>query len=102
MDNIKGFALRFDKELCTQCGICEGSCAYGAIRLVDSPEIDVDACRLCGDCTRSCPAGALTFDTPYTAMLHAKFSARREPELFILGVCATECRLYEDLGDVGS
>ena len=39
MDNIKGFALRFDKELCTQCGICEGSCAYGAIRLVDYPEI---------------------------------------------------------------
>ena len=24
-----------------------------------------------------------TFDTPYTAMLHKNFSARREPELFI-------------------
>ena len=66
MDNIKGFALRFDKELCTQCGICEGSCAYGAIRLVDYPEIDVDACRLCGDCTRSCPAGALTMASAQT------------------------------------
>lgn len=60
MDNIKGFALRFDEGLCTQCGVCEDTCAYRAIRLDGYPVIDVNGCRLCGKCTRSCPAGALT------------------------------------------
>ena len=37
----------------------------------------------CCACVKECPEGARTFDTPYTAMLHKNFSARREPELFI-------------------
>ena len=62
MDNMKDFALHFDPEQCTQCGVCADSCAYGAIRMNDYPVIDRYACRLCGACADSCPAGALGID----------------------------------------
>lgn len=62
MDNTTHFALRLNPDLCTQCGICADSCAYGAIKINAYPEIDRYACRLCGTCVDSCPAGALSMD----------------------------------------
>lgn len=56
-----------------------------SIRMTDDGEVltEPSTCIKCCACVKSCPTGALTFDTPYTAMLHAKCSARREPELFL-------------------
>lgn len=70
---------------CTGCGTCVDCCPTMSIRMTDEGEVQTEpsTCIKCCACVKACPAGALTFDTPYTAMLHAKFSARREPELFI-------------------
>ncbi len=71
-------------ELCSLCGECIGLCPTQAIFINPAEEIDTDKtkCIKCCACVKDCPNEARIFDTPYTAMLHANFSARREPELF--------------------
>ncbi len=32
MTNDNTFALQFNKDICTQCGICADSCTFGAIQ----------------------------------------------------------------------
>ena len=72
-----------DEELCTQCEYCIDVCPVAAISIVDDRMFsDPVLCIKCCACVKECPEGARTFDTPYTAMLHKNFSARREPELF--------------------
>ena len=72
------------EDLCTQCEYCIDVCPVSAISIVDDRMFsDPATCIKCCACVKECPEGARTFDTPYTAMLHKNFSARREPELFI-------------------
>ncbi|RHJ81478.1 4Fe-4S binding protein [Parabacteroides sp. AM08-6] len=72
------------EELCTQCEYCIDVCPVAAISIVDDRMFsDPATCIKCCACVKECPEGARTFDTPFTAMLHKNFSARREPELFI-------------------
>ena len=75
----------WNEEACSGCGTCLESCPTLSIRMTDEDEVKTEpsTCIKCCACVKACPSGALTFDTPYTAMLHAKFSARREPELFL-------------------
>lgn len=75
----------WQEDDCTGCGTCINSCPTMSIRMTDDGEVltEPSTCIKCCACVKSCPTGALTFDTPYTAMLHAKCSARREPELFL-------------------
>lgn len=72
-----------DEDLCTQCEYCIDVCPVEAISIADDRMFsDPLLCIKCCACVKDCPEGARTFDTPYTAMLHKNFSARREPELF--------------------
>lgn len=73
-----------DYTLCTQCEYCIDICPTGAISLPEDEIVsDPALCVKCCACVKECPEEARTFDTPYTAMLHKNFSARREPEWFI-------------------
>ena len=66
------------------CGECIGLCPTNAIYINVEGKIDTDKmkCIKCCACVKECPTQARIFDTPYTAMLHEKCSARREVELF--------------------
>lgn len=71
---------------CSSCGTCIDVCPTHAIRMDETTGqilTDVSRCIKCCACVKSCPASARIFDTPYSAMLSAKCSARREPELFL-------------------
>ena len=49
-----------DHDLCTGCGLCETSCVYHAIAVVDGlAELDEDLCQGCGLCVTRCPVRAL-------------------------------------------
>jgi dihydroorotate dehydrogenase (NAD+) catalytic subunit len=49
-----------DEDLCTGCGLCETSCVYHAISVVeDTAELDQDLCQGCGLCVTRCPVDAL-------------------------------------------
>lgn len=73
-----------DSALCTRCGYCVDVCPTRAITPTDEGMYsDPALCIKCCACVKECPEGARTFDTPFTAMLHKNFSARREPECFL-------------------
>ena len=84
VDTLVQNAPSVDDTLCVQCELCIESCPVEAISYRDdevfcSPKICTQCCR----CVKDCPEGALSFETPFTAILHTKFSLRREPEFFI-------------------
>jgi len=54
--------LIIDSEKCTACGICETSCAFGAISVPSACAVVNESCTLCGACVENCPVGALTID----------------------------------------
>ena len=66
-------------EKCIQCGICSEVCPTEAISGT-IPVSDPALCIKCCACVKECPAEARIFNTPYTAMLFEKCSARKEPE----------------------
>ncbi len=75
VDEIKGLTLRklsertlrahavaptLDLDACSGCGLCEVSCVYGAIRVVDGKAVlDIPACAGCGLCVTRCRPAAL-------------------------------------------
>jgi MinD superfamily P-loop ATPase len=52
-----GKAPSIDSERCTQCGLCEKTCRFGAIRAL---EIDPISCEGCGVCAYICQEKAIT------------------------------------------
>ena len=51
--------LIVDSQKCTACGICETSCAFGAISVQNDLAVVNDLCTLCGACVENCPVEAL-------------------------------------------
>ena len=56
--------LRFDRDMCTGCGMCVEVCPHAVFRLEDDHALlqDRDACIECGACQTNCEAGALQVD----------------------------------------
>ncbi|KKM47062.1 hypothetical protein LCGC14_1559110 [marine sediment metagenome] len=51
--------LKIDKNKCNACGLCETSCAFGAIAVEDDVAQVNDLCTLCGACVNVCPQNTL-------------------------------------------
>ena len=54
------FRIRFDKDKCKQCGLCEKNCKSRAID-VKNGKIDYSRCVVCFDCTDQCKFDALHY-----------------------------------------
>ena len=51
--------LIIKSDICTACGICETSCAFGAIAVQNNCATVNESCTLCGACVENCPVEAL-------------------------------------------
>jgi len=54
--------LRIDIEACIGCGVCEETCTFDAIEVVDGVAVVNEKCTLCGACVDSCEAEALSIE----------------------------------------
>ena len=75
-----------DEEKCTQCGLCQDVCRFGAI---NDFKVDPISCDGCGFCYHICPAEAITMseslsghwfisDTKYGHLVHARLGIAQE------------------------
>ena len=71
---------------CTQCGLCQEVCRFGAIK---EYAVDQVSCEGCGLCSRICPVDAITMkpcmsghwfisDTRYGSLVHARLGIAEE------------------------
>jgi dihydroorotate dehydrogenase (NAD+) catalytic subunit len=76
VENVRGLAIRhwrerefrtthvppeLDVDICTGCGLCEISCVYEAIHVIDDKaKLTPEACYGCGLCVTRCPVRALS------------------------------------------
>ena len=67
--SVSGMVALVDPNMCSQCGVCESICPYGAPALnpkSGKAEIQATLCKGCGLCVASCRSGAIHlkgFDT---------------------------------------
>jgi len=54
--------LKIDIEACIGCGICEETCTFDAITVVDGVAVVNEKCTLCGSCVDDCEVGALSIE----------------------------------------
>ena len=54
--------IKIERDVCTACGLCVGSCVFSAIDSVDDKPIINDNCCLCGACVQVCPVQAITIE----------------------------------------
>ena len=75
-----------DKEKCTECGLCQELCHFGAIK---DFEVDPFSCEGCGFCYQVCPVDAITMkdsmaghsfisETKYGYLCHARLGIAEE------------------------
>lgn len=76
-----------DRGACILCGTCARVCPTGVVNVSDVVETVKVGCISCTACVKSCPTGARHWEDEGVrrgaARLHAKYSARREPEVFL-------------------
>lgn len=50
-----------DKARCVACGVCENTCALGAVKVYHGcyAAVDADCCVGCGKCAKLCPSGCI-------------------------------------------
>ena len=76
-----------DKEKCTECGLCQELCRFGAIK--EDYLVDEISCEGCGLCSQVCPANAITMlesmaghwfisETKYGILVHARLGIAEE------------------------
>lgn len=75
--------LKFDAQLCNNCGMCIEVCPHGvfAPNHRTAEMVRPEACMECGACQLNCPTGAITVESGVgcaAAMIRAALTGRKE------------------------
>lgn len=72
---LSGLSAKVYPELCIGCGRCAGSCAYGAIDLVEGKaQVNGFLCETCGLCRHLCPVQAVGLEAEsYSRIFRSRF-----------------------------
>lgn len=90
-----GLEVRWEKDSCIFCGICEKVCRVGAIKIEDDNiTLDSEKCNYCGRCVKSCPTDAWIGETVYMVSFGGLFGNTIHKGESFLPVIKTEEQLY--------
>ncbi len=95
-----------DKEECTECGLCQELCRFGAIKDYSVDEI---SCEGCGLCCQICPVDAITMqpcmaghwfisDTRYGTLVHARLGIAEENSGKLVTLVRNNAKLIAEKG----
>lgn len=99
-----GQVASIDREECTECGICQELCHFGAIK---DFQVDPLSCEGCGFCYRVCPVDAITMqdsmsghwfvsETKYGYLCHARLGIAQENSGKLVTVVRENARLIAE------
>ena len=95
-----------DKEKCTECGLCQELCHFGAIK---DFEVDPFSCEGCGFCYQVCPVDAITMkdsmaghsfisETKYGYLCHARLGIAEENSGKLVALVRRNAKLIAERG----
>ena len=95
-----GQVAYIDEDRCTECGLCQDLCRFGAIK---DFRVDPVACEGCGFCLHICPVEAITMeenmsgrwfisDTKYGPLVHARLGIAQENSGKLVAVVRQQAR----------
>lgn len=76
--------VRFDKDKCKNCGMCEKNCKAQAIDFKEG-KIDYSRCVVCGDCLEKCKFDALKYGRDLSAFKTESKPVDTERRAFLVG-----------------
>jgi MinD superfamily P-loop ATPase len=93
-----------DKEKCTECGLCQELCRFGAIK---DFEVDPVSCEGCGFCYQVCPVDAVAMkdnmaghsfisETKYGYLCHARLGIAQENSGKLVALVRQNAKLIAD------
>ncbi len=93
-----------DRDKCTECGLCQSLCRFGAI---ENFSVDEVACEGCGFCSHICPAAAIDMkpcmagqwfisDTNYGTLVHARLGIAQENSGKLVTLVRNNARLIAE------
>jgi MinD superfamily P-loop ATPase len=100
-DFWSGRVAFIDEEKCTECGLCQELCRFGAI---DDFRVDPVSCEGCGFCYQVCPVDAITMkdsmsgrlfisETKYGDLCHARLGIGQENSGKLVALVRQNARL---------
>ncbi len=79
-----GFRIRFDKDKCKNCGMCEKNCKAQAIDFKNGT-VDYSRCVVCGDCLDKCKFDALHYKYALNQPAKEAKPVDKERRAFLVG-----------------
>jgi MinD superfamily P-loop ATPase len=101
-----GQVAHIDEDKCTQCGLCQDLCRFGAIR---DFRVDPVSCEGCGFCSHICPVEAITMeenmsghwfisDAKYGPLVHARLGIAQENSGKLVAVVRQQAKQLAEKG----
>ena len=89
-----GFRVRFDKDKCKNCGMCEKNCKAQAIDFKNGT-VDYSRCVVCGDCLDKCKFDALHYTAKKPVAASKPVDTERRAFLVGAAVAGTSAALAQ-------